>query len=444
MQRYYRRQLADRRFAELAADEIKAQLATTEQELAAIDHRIQVERGRFFESLRALSSGPPLGSRVREVELELAAEPLPEGIEVIELGGTTRAGAIVDAVLMVERDAFFVPYDGSVLRVGDLGTTIASLPALLGDARALQLARRVRDEIDPVLTELDDEITQTEEMFRVRIERLEAMQIDDATEFAKEQLAKIRSQITASIHAIMEHASVHLGSELAELGNSWISGVAASTSNDNLKQAITRIEGSATVSAQRIADETRLLVMGGAAGVAHDLYPELMSALVPHGFPEERLKGRRAAPALPAVEILPSLANQSGAKLSGAGQWLAGLFRAFEARRNDVREKAHARIEHLKEVATAELLDTEPRIHAAIEQTLNALLLAAIAEQSAWLETTLAAERESVAREGAVLAPKVRIRDRLREDMERLSAGIEAVEQKSPALAAAVGAAIVP
>jgi hypothetical protein len=300
----------------------------------------------------------------------------------------------------------------------------------------------VRDDIEPLLVELDDEITHTEEMFRVRIERLEAMQIDDAGEFAREQLAKIRPHISSSIHAIMEHASAHLGMELAELGKAWIDGVASCANSDDLKQAITRIEASTPVSAQRIADEVRLLVMGGAGGVAHDLFPELMQALVPHGFPEHKVRERRSAPQLAPVDILPSLANQSGAKLSGAKTWLTGLFKSIDARRNDVREKAHARIEHLKEVASAELLDTEPKIHAAIELALNAQLLNTITDLAQWLDKALAAEREAVGREGMALAPRVRIRDRLRDDLGKLAQGIAALEKEQPALAAAAAAAL--
>jgi hypothetical protein len=434
--RRHRRMLADRRFNEIAYDQACDARDAAKRELAEAEQRIRVQRGRFFESLRALSSGPPLGGNVREVELVLGDGPLPEGVELIELTRSSQASEHVDAILLVERDRMHAPLseDGTALEVGSITDTIPRLPALLGKARALVIARFARDIIEPALEALDDDVTDSEDAFRVRIERLEAMQIFDAEEFARSELAKVRPQIAQSIHAVIEHGAGHLGAELARLGHDWAADISRSQDNDQLKQAVQRIEVSAPLDAKRIAEEVRLLVTGGAAGAAYDLYPELLAALRPHGLEE---KPPKSAPALPQLELLPSLTSAPPAKLSGAAGWLTGLFRSFETRRSDVLQKAQARMDHLREVANAEILDAEPKLFATIERTLHVFLVTAVARQVGWLEGALAFERDAVAAEGATLAPLSRARDRLKQDLAKLVDGIAALEAENPGLAAA-------
>jgi hypothetical protein len=263
------------------------------------------------------------------------------------------------------------------------------------------------------------------------------MQILDDQEFATAELSKIRPQVSQSIHAVIEHAAHHLGGELQRLGEEWQRAVALATSSDELKLAVQRIEASAPLDAKRIAEETRMLAVGGAAGSAHDLFPEMMVALKAHGLEE---KPPREAPVLPPLEILPSLTNASPSKLSGAAGWLTGLFRSFETKRSDVGAKAEARMKHLREVALAEILDVEPKLRTAIEHALQQMMLAAIARQVAWLDKTLVLEREAVSAEGIALAPLARMRDRLRSDHLRLGEGISQIEEADAGLAAAAAA----
>lgn len=439
--RRHRRKLADRRFTEIAYDQACDAREVAKHELEQAEARVRKERGRFFESLRALASGPPLGGNVREVELVLGEGPLPEGVELIELTRSSQASEEVDAIFLVERDRMHAPHneEGTALPVGTIADVIPSLPVLLGKSRAIVIARHACDLIEPALAGLDDDVNDTEEGFRIRIERLEAMQILDAEEFAKTELGKVKPQMAQSIHMVIEHGAAHLGSELARLGDEWASGIAGSQNNDQLKQAVQRIEQSAPLDAKRIAEEVRLLVMGGAAGAAYDLYPELLTALRPHGLEE---KPPKSAPQLPPIELLPSLTNAPPAKLSGAAGWLTGLFRSFETRRADVMQKAQARMDHLREVANAELLDAEPKLHALIERTLNAFLLTAIARQEGWLEGALAFEREAVASDGKQLAPLARMRDRLKHDLAKLTEGLAALEKENAGLAAAAASAV--
>lgn len=154
-----------------------------------------------------------------------------------------------------------------------------------------------------------------------------------------------------------------------------------------------------------------MLVMGGASGVARDVYPEVVSALRAYGLPDEYLGPLTEAPSIASVPILPSLANPSQPKIGGT--WLGGLFKAFDARKAEAREQAHARGEHLREVAAAELLDAEPKLHAAIGQALAGHLSRAIEAQREWHAGALVAEHAAVAEERRKLGPLVAARDTL-------------------------------
>src|SRR5690606_31949692 len=107
--RRHRRALAERRFTELAYEQATAAKELADQELETSETRIRKERGRFFESLRALASGPPLGGTVREVVLELGESPLPEGVDLLELA-RPQVTEQVDAVFLVERDTLHAPH----------------------------------------------------------------------------------------------------------------------------------------------------------------------------------------------------------------------------------------------------------------------------------------------------------------------------------------------
>ena len=57
---------------------------------------------------------------VREVELELSSGLMPEDVELVEMAGEIRAGADVDAVIIVERDGFYAPVtDGDPVLIGE-------------------------------------------------------------------------------------------------------------------------------------------------------------------------------------------------------------------------------------------------------------------------------------------------------------------------------------
>jgi hypothetical protein len=403
--------------------------------------RKRTERARAFARLRELASSTNV---VREIELELAHGPLGEGIELLELTGASRAAAEVDAVVVIARDGIYAPAaaDGVSLRIGDTADLIGALPELLSQARALRLACRVRDKLASSVKVLHQAVRSSEAGFRVRLDSLEAMRIADPPAFAAAEIARVHFEISASVQAIMEQASVQLGTELAELAAEWTGAIASATSSDDLKTVATRIEETWSPAAQRIANEVRILVMGGAEGSVFDLVPGVVGALVPYGLPQESLRAPRLKkPTLAPLDILPSLAHATSSKLGGTKQWLAGLFRSLEARRTAVHERVQQRIDHLGEVARAELLDAEPILRAALTDALRAQLDAGFDQQRVWLDAALAAEVTSIEQEREAVIEMIRVRDRVEHDLAWLRDAIGRVERELPVAAAVAAAA---
>jgi len=417
-----RRTVAERQLAERAIGDSRRQLAASEQDVAAFEEERQRALQRYRDAVATLSSGGPQAASITEIECILASGPLPEGVEVVELRDGSPTSEIVDAVVVVDDD------DDAAI-----GQMLATLPAMAAEARVIAIARRAGDTLLAGRGALGAALEEVEAGFRTRLARLEAQRLTDPAAFAAAQLERIGSEIVTCVAAVMEHASVHLGSELAQLQAAWIGAVASTTTADELKDAVARIVEAWDGSARRVAEEVRVLVAGGLGGSVRDIYPALVAPLRAHGLPEEHARPLRAAPTLPPLEVLPSLDGSKG-KL-GAPGWLSGLVRSFESRRTSVREQLHERIEHLKEVSAAELLDAEPRMRATVGEALRARLALAIQHQTKALDAAVAAEQVAIAREREEVAPLVRASQVAREDVERLSAGIARLERDRPARA---------
>jgi hypothetical protein len=380
---------------------------------------------------------------VRHIELFITAG-LPDNVELVELMGEFRASADIDAVVIVDRDALYAPTpDGDRVQLGPISETVAELPGLLQRARSLTLARRALAKLFAARAHVEAELGRIEAQFQLRMQKLSKLALPmDRLDFRVKQLDRIRPQMIASVHAIMEHASVHMGSELAQLGSSWIQAIAQATTMDALKAAVGRIEKEWPTASKRIADEVRMLVMGGAGGVARDLYVDTVSPLRAFGLPDQYVKTPKRAPEVALVPILDALSNPTTFTLD-TGNWFSGLFKSFEVRRTTIRESVHARIEHIREVAAADILDAEPRVHASVAQALGAQLGAAIELQQSWYHQAVADEQAAIAKEREALLPLAKSRDTIVSAGSQLAQLANAVQAERPAVAAAAVAAAV-
>lgn len=413
--RWWQARRARRAIAEW--ERARAALAEAERATSAV----AAERARFVERLRLLASGLGEGAAVREIVVEVAGGGVPDGIELLELNGMSRAGARVDGVIALPEGA------------GLASAELAALPALLRDARALRLAGRAVDAITAALLRLDDTLDTAEARFAARIERLEARRVADPEAVIAEHLARVRPQAAAGISAVLEHTTAHLGTELAELAAGWIRAVEAVSSGDQLAAATAAIEAEMGPAVEQAVAAARLLAMGGIGGVVHDLTPALLQAA---GVAAD------AAPAsaLEPVAMLEALAASRGTTLSGGR--LSRLFRSLDARKAELLGKVQERAARLQALASADLLGAEPRLRAAVEAALEGALAGALARREERLDDELADERAAIAAERVPLAPLAAARDTARAGARRLRAAIEELAAASPDAAAAARAAL--
>jgi hypothetical protein len=431
-----RARVDDLQKAQGAVEEARRDLTRIEQDAAVAEQQAAQRRAHFHESLRAAA----LVAGVREIAIEVVDGPLPEDVEVVEIAGATRAASDVDAIVVIEQDEIVAhASDGNSVSIGTLPTAIATLPALAAHARAVKLVRRASDLLAASVRSDGAELARAEARFQARFAQIDALRIADPDAFAQAHRLQLRPHIVGSIHAVMEHAAVHLGQELAELGQGWNDAIAATTDSDQLGAALESIELSSPQETQRIAGEVSLLVGNGLAGAAYDLLPELVAALRPYGLPEPTGKPPRFPVAT--VEILPALAGKQS-KLGGARAWLAGLFRSFETRKAEVSAKAGGWLDHVRELAQAELLDAEPRMHAAVAEAIGDQLGKLMARQAEWLAGEQAAARDAVRAERTSLEPIVARRDTAQRDRDELAAALARMEAEQPAAAAAASAAV--
>jgi hypothetical protein len=75
----------------------------------------------------------------------------------------------------------------------------------------------------------------------------------------------------------------------------------------------------------------------------------------------------------------------------------------------------------LKQVTAADILDSEPRLQQALTDPLVAALRGAVGRHCQRLDQALAAEREAIVQERAVLEPLARARDAAAADHRRLT-----------------------
>lgn len=426
-------QLATREGAALQIEAAKLRVAELDARDLDRGSDDRAELARFFAGISGIRAS------VTEIELELADGPLGADVELIELSGAMRAAADVDAVLVASRDGVLAPVSGgSAVRVGDAAQVIRALPVFLVHARALNLARRARDRLEGARVLLDDAIDRAEAGFTARLARLDRLRVRDVDGLRAQQLEGLKSQILGHVGVVMEHASTHLGAELAKIWQAWNDAIDRATTTDQLKSAVRQIDDDWPAIARRIAEEVRVLVKGGLRGSVHDLYPELVAPLRELGSPERAMP---AAPAMPAIAMLWSLSNPTTAKWGGAGEWFAGLFRSFATRRADIADKVMQRADHVRDVARAELLDAEPVLHAALSGALVAELDAAVGRHAAWLEGELERERTAIGRERVAVTSLQRIRERASRDSRDLVDRITRLEAELPGTAAASAAA---
>ena len=412
---------------------VRAELATVETEADEMNQQAQALDASFVDRLRAAATGGE--GTIASVELTVVGGPLPEGVEVVD---PARAGE-TDALLVLSGDqVILAPADREMAprRLGGYAEAVAALPVLLASERALALGRRARYRIVVGADTLEKAIERAEDGFRARIERLEALRLTDRAPFIATQLERMRSLVTERIHMTLEQATVHLGMEVERLGAGWARAISEAGSGDGLRSAADAIDGGSPAALKELAKEVRLLVAIGLNGATHDLFPELVAELRKLGLPPEVASPPKLELPAPApVEVCPSLAAGQTDRVLGSAQWLSALFRSLDARRSEALERIEQRRHRLRDVAMSELLDSEPRLAAALSTALGLALEAALDRYDQWLESALENEHAAIARDRDALSPLMQVREGARRDDRRLADLMAQLEAELPALA---------
>ncbi|HUS62967.1 MAG TPA: hypothetical protein VMZ28_00440 [Kofleriaceae bacterium] len=418
-----------------AADDTRAALVESRRRLTAATEeadelatRTQGARDRFTSQVRALIDGSTGAS---EVLLELGAGPLPVGVVLLDAPDGARApeGHEPDAVVALgDGVARASAPGGHMAQLFDQPRELCvALPGLAVASRALRLGRRAQGTLTAGVAALDAALARAEVGYASRIERLEALRVEDPTAYTASRVELLRTAIIERCHGIIEHAGGELGAELERLAQAWTAAISGAASTDALREAGARVddESAEQVNAARASVERR--IVSGLSGGAHDLEPQLLADLRERSAEAQREVVAAPAPVL--REILPSLSgDKAGLAMGRAAPWLVALFRSTESLRADAVEKVKSRADRLRQIAAAELLDAEPLLREALEASLTWSLTAALERHASWLAAALDAERSAIARERDALSPLVELRDNARRDVQRLTEELSHLE----------------
>ncbi len=428
-----RKRLAAQASAAEQVGYVRAELTSVETEAQEMNHRAQALDATFVNRLRAAVAGGD--GNVTSVELTVVGGPLPEGVEVVD---PARPGE-TDALLVLSGEqVILAPADRDMAprRLGGFVQAVAALPVLLESERALALGRRARYRIVVGADTLEKAIERAEAGFRGRIERLEALRMNDRQPFIAAQLDRMRKLVTERIHMTLEQATVHLGMEVERLGAEWARVISEAGSGDDLRTAASAVDSGSAAALQELAKEVRLLVAIGLNGATHDLFPDLVAELRKLGLPPEVASPPKIELPPPApVEVCPSLAAGHTERVLGSAQWLSALFRSLDTRRSEALERVEQRRHRLRDVAMSELLDSEPLLAAALSNALGLALVAALDRYDQWVEAALQNEQDAIARDRDALSPLMQVREGARRDDRRLADLMAQLEAELPALA---------
>ncbi|HEY5938943.1 MAG TPA: hypothetical protein VIU61_30025 [Kofleriaceae bacterium] len=361
---------------------------------------------RFLEALRELASGRNGGTDMRSILIEVPESPLPDDVELVELVDTHDADTL-DLVLVIDGDAIYHGQPGGRgPHIGSVRQTVGELATLASTGRTIRIATKAAETLRAASSVLDNHLDAAKDRFEERIRKIEQLRITDTAMMVSRRLAAMRPVVIARVTMLVEHLMSEVGTALNQVEAIWIDEITNTTTTDELKATLVRIQDGSPKSVISIVDSTKRLATSGVLGAVHDLHPELVAILgTDHGLPEAERK--KLAP-------LPSTGSVAPALFPRTAQWtfgelasgrLAGLFRSFDARRSEALAKVRQGAAGLRELALAELLDLEPALHTALGDALAIELARAVDVQAAWLAKELEREHAAIDLERVALAP---------------------------------------
>jgi len=391
---------------------------------------------------------------VERLFVEVGGGPLPDKVVVIELPAGANAWSLdavaadaclvacgergfamtaqLETVLTVVPHLFAVgggePAAGSdprVRRLASFAAAAAGLVELATIERALAVGAHAAAALASGSAALDAAITHGETEFRARLDRLEALRIASPDDHVAAALAGVRPPLVEHARRLLREALDALDRAVTELGAAWAAGLGDASSAEALRAAAARIDDASPAALQAAQTAAHRALVDGLTERTRAHYHELVGEL-------RRGTARSdAAPSWLTVEV-EIAALTSGTSLGAVAPRLTSLFRSFDAVKAEALAQLEQRIAKLRQIASANLLDTEPRLEPAVTGTIAIALRGEVERHAAWLDAELAQERVAIDAERAQLAALALTRDDARSDERELVTALDALAAELP------------
>jgi hypothetical protein len=390
------------------------------------------------ERLFVEAAGAPLAEDVVVIELPSRADPrsldsVAADACLVACGerGFAMTGQL-EGVLAIVPHLFAVgapglPLGGEprVRLLGDFADAAPELVRLARLERQIATGQRALKALAVGCAILDHEITGAESRFRARLDQLEVLRIPDADGYTAEVLARVRQTIVEHAHRLIQRARAQLDGAIDRSAAAWTAQLREATSTDALRGAAARLDEESPAALQAAQAEAHRALVDDLTEHARAHYRQLVSEL------RRDTTRSDAVPSWLTVDVRIGDMT-SGTSLGPVAPRLSSLFRSLDALKNDAVAQLDQRIAKLRQLASANLLDTEPRLEPAVTGAVSIALRADVERHSVWLEGELARERFVIDAERAQVAVLGIVRDAARADERQLSSAVASLSSELP------------
>ena len=306
--------------------------------------------------------------------------------------------------------------------VARAGTELVRLAVI---ERALAVGERAVAALAAGSATLDAAITRAETGFRARLDRLEAMRVADPDDHVAGALARTRPAVAEHVRQLLRRALDALDAAIGGLGAAWSVRLGEASSTEALRAAAAQIDDESPAALQTAQAAAHRALLDGLTERARTHHRELVGELR-----RGTSRDDAAPPWLTAEVEIAELTSSTS--LGAVAPRLTSLFRSLDALRGEALAQLEQRTAKLRQVASANLLDTEPRLEPAVTGALAIALRGELERHAVWLDAELARERVAIDAERAQLAVLALIRDTARSDERELVSSLAALTAELP------------
>jgi hypothetical protein len=314
--------------------------------------------------------------------------------------------------------------DPRVLPLGAFAEVAPELVRLATIERSLAVGGRAVAVLSSGCVAIDDAIAAAEAGFRKRIDQLEARRVASPDDYTAAVLAAVRQTVIEHVHRGIQRALDELDAAIARCGAAWSARLGEATSTDGLRTVAAQLDEESPAALQALQAEAHRGLVDDLTEHARAHYRALVSALGPATTPD-------AVPSWLTVEVAIGELG-SGTSLGAVAPRLTSLFRSLDVLRSDAVAQLEQRVAKLRQRASANVLDLEPRLEPAVTGTIAIALRAEVERHARWLEAELARERAAIDAERARLGVLAIARDTAGADERALRSALDALASELP------------